>query len=233
MKNFDFEIEVSNYNGIEEGIPNSMSFIVYKKCYEGVCFAADTLQIHSRTGRPRNHHKLIFDKEKKAVFGFVGYTAEYLQDRDMLFIRFGKSIFSIIGIYKDIEIAQWIKKDICNYLTEARDIKERNIQYIYYHKNDDFDMESAMIENPTTVISSIYDPNIHGDSYSIGQTCEQYNEKHVLEDNSNKSLKEIKSECIEAVQLRIDDSSFSDIGGHVEWITIDRDGNLETNIGAL
>ncbi|MBP3870855.1 MAG: hypothetical protein J6E46_07760 [Faecalicoccus sp.] len=209
-----------------------MSFVIYKKCSEGVCFASDTLQRNRRTGRPYDVHKLTFDKEKKAVLGFVGYTIKYMYGPNVYLREFGKSIFSIIGTHKDIEIVQWIKGNICNYLKEAKDIKERNIQYIYYHKNDDFDMESATIEYPAFETSNIYDPKIHGDSYSIGQTSEQYNEKHLLEDNSNKSLKEIKSECIEAVQSRIDDSAFSNVGGHVEWITIDKEGNVKTNIGS-
>lgn len=221
--------DMSEYNQhLTQIMSDSRGFVIFKRCPEGVCFAADTFEKGVDTNK--NIHRLTYDKEKKVVFAFSGYTTREMEEGSISVGLLAKDLFPLVGEYKDIEIAQWIKINLFNFLKDPKALAERNIQYMYYHMGEAMDLESALILYPATAISCIYEPFIYKDSFTIGVNSNSYNEKHIREDNEKKSLEEIKKECIKEVNARINDMRIPAVGGKAEWITIDKNGNVETNI---
>ena len=222
--------DFSEYNRlIERILDDSMSFLIFKRCRNGICIAADTLQRNTLTGKETYVHKFIFDKEKRCVFGFVGHIRRYMKNGEIGVEMLGKDLFPLVNNYDDVEILRWVQANLYNFISDESDLTDRNVQYIFYHYDAYIDMESNVVNYPNYAIYP-YTRTEFGDSFAIGQTCREYNAKHRCEDNKERTLNSIKEECIEEVQKRLDDVTLPDIGGKVEWITVDKDWNVETNI---
>ena len=222
---------IEEYNKkVEKILNNSTGFLVFKQCPEGICVAADTQRKDWKTQEVTNIHKISYDKDKKAIFAMVGNTTRYTEAGPIFAEQLATDMLPLVGQYDDLAILTWVHENLINFLRDPSSKAIRNVQYLYYHYGAKPDIYSVMVSYPNQLTPYGYDSIIHKDSYACGYDSCKYNDRHLQEDNTEKTLEDIKKQCIDAIQGRIDNPKFPTVGGKVEWITIDKDGNVETNI---
>lgn len=198
---------------------------------DSLILGADT-QLTFDNGFKMTTHKIIFNEQYRICFAFCGDIA-YRRLNEDTFQYLESILYDAMHKYHEMPYSAfyfWLKQNIYSFLYKMPTILNKYIQVMLITWNEEIHFDTLFVSMWLPKKELSYDPMLHKDSYAAGNSSQIYNKENEKADYQDQSTKQLYGRVLKTLHNKINDASLPSIGGTAEWICIQKDGSIYTNI---